>query len=231
VLVDGAALGRYVAPEGGQRLLQSGATVDNQEQWLARPRFPGRASLDRRERHAKPGWSRRPCFSRLPAPSGRPRARRARPGGRLTSPCRAGSAPRCHPGSSGQSVPRRASVHREPNSPLRADAYWSVYELTHRAPGSRRAAGSRSARTECPRICWHTIFICGKPQWYGKPLKQLGLLSRQAHIRRVTGRIAAIGVASRGNNPDQKSCWTFFVESYSRPSRTILSFIVNSYVG
>jgi hypothetical protein len=44
----------------------------------------------------------------------------------------------------------------------------------------------------------HTIFICGKPQWYGKPLKQLGLLSRQAHIRRVTGRIAAIGVASRG---------------------------------
>jgi hypothetical protein len=22
-----------------------------------------------------------------------------------------------------------------------------------------------------PRICWHTIFICGEPQWYGKPLK------------------------------------------------------------
>ena len=65
--------------------------------------------------------------------------------------------------------------------------YWSVYELTHRAPGSRRAAGSRSTRTESPRICWHTIFICGKPQWYGKPLKQRGLLSRQADIRRVTG--------------------------------------------
>src|SRR6266567_911707 len=48
-------------------------------------------------------------------------------------------------------------IDREPNSPLRAGAYWSVYELTHRAPGSRRAAGSRSARTECPRICWHTI--------------------------------------------------------------------------
>jgi hypothetical protein len=27
----------------------------------------------------------------------------------------------------------------------------------------------------------------GNPQWYGKPLKQLGLLSRQADIRRVTG--------------------------------------------
>ena len=91
-------------------------------------------------------------------------------------------------------------IDREPNSPLRAGAYWSVYELTHRAPGSRRAAGSRSTRTESPRICWHTIFICGKPQWYGKPLKQLGLLSRQAHIRRVTGRIAAIGVASRASN-------------------------------
>jgi hypothetical protein len=40
----------------------------------------------------------------------------------------------------------------EPRSPLRA--YWSVYELTDGAPGSRRAAGSRSTRTECPRICW-----------------------------------------------------------------------------
>jgi hypothetical protein len=38
-----------------------------------------------------------------------------------------------------------------------------------------------------PRICWQTIFICGKPQRYDKPLKQLGLLSRQANIRRVTG--------------------------------------------
>ena len=38
-----------------------------------------------------------------------------------------------------------------------------------------------------PRICWHTIFICRKPQWYGKPLKQRGLLSRQANIRRGTG--------------------------------------------
>src|SRR5215831_17974044 len=54
---------------------------------------------------------------------------------------------------------------REPDSPLRA--YWSVYELTHRTPGSRRAAGSRSTRTE---ICWHTIFACGEPQWYGKTL-------------------------------------------------------------
>jgi hypothetical protein len=23
------------------------------------------------------------------------------------------------------------------------------------------------------RICWQTIFISGKPQWYGKPLTQL----------------------------------------------------------
>jgi len=54
----------------------------------------------------------------------------------------------------------------------------SVYELTHRAPGSRRAAGSRSTRTECPRICWHTIVICGNPQQYGKPMKQRGFLPR-----------------------------------------------------
>ena len=27
------------------------------------------------------------------------------------------------------------------------------------------------------RICWQTIFISGKPQWYGKPLTQLGFMS------------------------------------------------------
>jgi hypothetical protein len=37
VLVYRAALGRHVAPEGGQRLLQPGAAVDNQEFWLAQP--------------------------------------------------------------------------------------------------------------------------------------------------------------------------------------------------
>src|SRR5439155_22950990 len=37
VLVYRAALGRHVAPEGGQRLLQPGAAVDNQELWLAQP--------------------------------------------------------------------------------------------------------------------------------------------------------------------------------------------------
>ena len=38
-----------------------------------------------------------------------------------------------------------------------------------------------------PQICWHTIFTWGKPQWYGKPLKQRGLLSRKADIRRGSG--------------------------------------------
>src|SRR5262249_52437306 len=37
------------------------------------------------------------------------------------------------------------------------------------------------------RICWHTIFICAKPWWYSKLLKQQGLLSCQADIRRGTG--------------------------------------------
>src|SRR6516162_9635379 len=72
----------------------------------------------------------------------------------------------------------RAANDREPRSPLRA--YWSVYELTHRASGSRRAAGSSSTRTECPRLCWHTNFICGNPQRYGKPLKQRGCLPRSS---------------------------------------------------
>src|SRR5215831_14887853 len=35
-------------------------------------------------------------------------------------------------------------------SQSRCREYGSVYELTHRAPGSRRSAGSRSTRTECP---------------------------------------------------------------------------------
>src|SRR5215469_1874935 len=37
----------------------------------------------------------------------------------------------------------RAANDREPRSPLRA--YWSVYELTHRAPGSRRGRSPRRA--------------------------------------------------------------------------------------
>src|SRR5947209_14465172 len=37
VLVDRAALGRHVAPEGGQRLLQPRAAVDNQKLWLVQP--------------------------------------------------------------------------------------------------------------------------------------------------------------------------------------------------
>src|SRR6201996_1044078 len=37
--VDGAALGRHVAPQGGQRLLQPGAAVDNQELRLAQAAF------------------------------------------------------------------------------------------------------------------------------------------------------------------------------------------------
>jgi HEAT repeat protein len=75
-------------------------------------------------------------------------------------------------------VPATGSIEHR-TRPLRADACWSVYELTHRAPGSTRSAAFR--------ICWQTIFICRKPQRYGKPLKQLGLLSRQVDIRLVAG--------------------------------------------
>lgn len=37
MLVDRAALGRHVAPKGGQRLLQPSTAVDDQELWLAQP--------------------------------------------------------------------------------------------------------------------------------------------------------------------------------------------------
>src|SRR5215470_20182806 len=37
VLVDRTALGRHVAPEGGQCLLHPSAAVDDQELWLAQP--------------------------------------------------------------------------------------------------------------------------------------------------------------------------------------------------
>jgi hypothetical protein len=81
--------------------------------------------------------------------------------------------------------------------------YWSVNELTHRAPGSRRAAGSRKHSSGMRRVCWRTIFICEKPQRYDKPLKQLGLLSRQADIRRVTGAAASTcGKLRRRGCPD-----------------------------
>src|SRR5881398_2976583 len=37
MLVDGAALGRHVAPQGRQRLLQPGPAIDNQKPWLDEP--------------------------------------------------------------------------------------------------------------------------------------------------------------------------------------------------
>ena len=37
VLMDRAALGRHVAPEGGQCLLQPSAAVDDEKLWLAHP--------------------------------------------------------------------------------------------------------------------------------------------------------------------------------------------------
>src|SRR5437764_7593716 len=49
VLVDRAALGRHVAPEGGQRLLQPSAAVDNQKLWLRSPRL---TRSSRTARHA-----------------------------------------------------------------------------------------------------------------------------------------------------------------------------------
>ena len=74
----------------------------------------------------------------------------------------------------------RAANDREPRSPLRA--YWSVYELTHPAPGSRRAAGSRSTRTECPRICWHTIFYLWEPTAVGHAVETAWI---SASVRRI----------------------------------------------
>src|SRR5215469_10227045 len=49
------------------------------------------------------------------------------------------------------------------------------------APSAELEAGGRVEKhsSGMSRICWHTILTCGNPQWYGKPLKQRGLLSRQ----------------------------------------------------
>src|SRR5215470_3412599 len=85
----------------------------------------------------------------------------------------------------GNGMPRICRCDRELPSPL--GAYWSVYEFN---PPSARLEAVRlveGALDGMPRICWYTIFICGKPLRCDKPLKQLGLLSRQADIRRVTG--------------------------------------------
>jgi hypothetical protein len=55
-------------------------------------------------------------------------------------------------------------------------------DASRRGPREAAAADRRvvecPTRTECPRICWHTIAICGNRQRYGKPLKQRGFLSR-----------------------------------------------------
>src|SRR5215469_9723288 len=51
------------------------------------------------------------------------------------------------------------------HSPVRA--YWSVYELTHRTPGARRAAGLRSTNTG-PAHAGSRLKLTDEPYW-GKP--------------------------------------------------------------
>ena len=75
--------------------------------------------------------------------------RRAQTASHSADPARARHAP----------ASARAANDREPRSPLRA--HWPVYELTHRAPGSRRAAGSISTRTKCPESIG-TLFLSVK---------------------------------------------------------------------
>jgi hypothetical protein len=86
----------------------------------------------------------------------------------------------------------RSKMRAELRSPLRA--HWSIYELTH--PGASLEAGRRVEKHSIgkPRICWHTIFICAKPQWYGKLLKQHGFhASRIAFLLRIGTSFARRG--------------------------------------
>ena len=99
------------------------------------------------------------------------------------------------------------------------------------APTERRARGGPPGREalerNAPRICWHTIFICRKLQWYGKPLKQLGLLSRQADIRRVTGASSVnwrgIGAAPVAELPPTGDQVALFRPRLGRLERTCIN--------
>ena len=62
----------------------------------------------------------------------------------------------------------RLSRDREPRSPLRI-AIRTVLKISR----------PQNCERNTPRICRHTILTCGNPQWYGKPLKERTLLSRQ----------------------------------------------------
>src|SRR5215467_2026002 len=56
---------------------------------------------------------------------------------------------------------------------------FSGSEIPRRTERARGGGRVEKHSNGMPRICWHTILTCGNPQWYGKPLKQRGLLSRQ----------------------------------------------------
>ena len=84
-------------------------------------------------------------------------------------------------------VSAHAANDREPRSPSqsRCSEYWSVDELTRRAPAS--GAAGRGVLERNARICWQTIFICGKSQWYGKTAETARISVSLGNIRRVVG--------------------------------------------
>ena len=64
-----------------------------------------------------------------------------------------------------------------------------IYKPSSGRPLSQSGGLDRAARfgERMYRICWQTIFISGRPQWYGKPLTPLRFMSRQADTRRFIG--------------------------------------------
>src|SRR5580700_2220819 len=86
-------------------------------------------------------------------------------------------------------------------------------------PTERRARGGPPGREalerNAPRICWHTIFICRKLQWYGKPLKQLGLLSRQADF-------VGLLVPAASTRPGREA-WKSIMQCIKAPCQKLVS--------
>ena len=201
VLVNRAALDRDVGPQRGQRRLEPGRAVDDEE--LGRPQAaPGSCPPGRRSRRR---CSRRPWPSGRAGSSGRPGARRRPPAARWRSPCGQSSlGPPCRRGRAERCPRRRARGRSTPPSRSSPCAKARLTTSLPTAPSNSAARARRTRRVLVPARYAPAISASARlvRRWYRRrPFERHSVLVPSSWASRARGTRTVSGP----NVPDHLS--------------------------